>query len=741
MHRTKLGFLLLTCPLLACSDDIPEVMESTSTGEPTTEITTMPPPPTTMTGDTETTEGPTSVDDTGTSSTGEPDDTSSSGDPDTSSSGEPGTSSSSGDASSSSSEGGPVCGDANQDAGEECDGADLAGYNCVTLGPNFTGGTLACADDCTFDTSACVTCGNDVIDGGEPCDGADLGGNTCGSLGFASGTLACAVDCTFDTSACNTCGNGVIDGSDVCDGADLGGLGCADVGGGFTGGTLGCDAACGYDTAACTNFPSPLAGELVITEIMQNTAVLPDIEGEFFEVYNPSLGVSYQLGSCTVEGNMSDVGFTIDVDMVIAPGEYRIFATDAGLPQGFIPDFQWADVEFSLNNGSDTVRITCNGVVVDEVNYDDGLTFPDPSGQSMSLDPGSYDTVANDLGANWCAGSTSYNGDFGTPGADNPVCAVGPVSYPIDFCRLQFPDVIDETTGTDVTVFGRLFSGGLTDLSGVNDPAPEVIGYVGWGPDGSDPAVDATWTWVAGTPNAGYGPASPNYEANNDEYQAVLSVPAPGTYDYAFRFSGDDGATFTYCDGQAPGSSDGYQPANAGQMTSSPGAVSNLFISEYAEGSSNNKAIEIYNASGSDADLTGCELRYYFAPAIMPSTTIPLAGTLAADDVLVVCENNIDPLIFPLANCDLLDSGTFYNGDDTIELVCSGTTLDVFGQVGFDPGNEWNVGGVGTQDETLRRSCAVTAGDPNGADAFDPSLQWASFPQNTFADFGQYVCP
>jgi hypothetical protein len=35
----------------------------------------------------------------------------------------------------------------------------------------------------------------------------------------------------------------------------------------------------------------------------------------------------------------------------------------------------------------------------------------------------------------------------------------------------------------------------------------------------------------------------------------------------------------------------------------------------------------------------------------------------------------------------------------------------------------------------------VTAGDPNGADVFDPSLQWATFPQNTFADFGQYICP
>jgi hypothetical protein len=732
MNRTKLGFLLLTCPLLACTDDIPEVMDSGSStsGDPTTTITTTPPPTTDTEGVTEsTTEAPTTgLDSTGTSSTGEPDG-SSSGEPDgTSSSGEP--------SSSSSSSGGPACGDGSQDAGEECDGADLAGYDCVTLGPNFTGGTLACAADCTFDTSACITCGNDMIDGAEACDGTDLGGNTAGSVGFVDGTLACAADCTFDTSACTTCGNDVIDAGEACDGTDLGGLGCADVGAGFTGGVLGCDAGCGYDTTGCTNFPWPLAGEVIVTEIMQNPFVLPDADGEWFEVHNPTMGTSFQLGGCTIEGS-TDVGFTVDVDMVIAPGEYRIFATDSMVPQGFVADFQWLDAQYNLTNTSDTVRIVCNGVMVDQVSYDDGATFPDPNGQSMSLDPGSYDAIANDLGANWCAGSTSYNGDFGTPGADNPACPAGPVSYPIDFCRLQFPELIDETQGTNVTVYGRLFSAGLTDLSGVNDLAPQVSGWVGWGPDGTDPAVDAGWTWTLGMGNPGYGPASPNYEPNNDEYQAVLSVPTPGSYDFAFRFSGDGNATYTYCDGQPAGSSDGYQPANAGQMTASAGMVPNLYFSEYVEGSSNNKAVEIYNASGSDANLAGCELRFYFNGAMVATTIIGLAGTIAIDDVLVVCDDNI----VDTTGCDVLDTAVWFNGDDAVELACSGTTLDVIGQIGLDPGAEWLVNGVGTQNETLRRSCAVTAGDTNGADAFDPSLEWATFPQDAFDDLGQYVCP
>ncbi|MBM5790076.1 hypothetical protein FJZ23_03260 [Candidatus Parcubacteria bacterium] len=47
-------------------------------------------------------------------------------------------------------------------------------------------------------------CGDGFIDPGEICDGADLNGQTCGTLGFASGTLSCSSTCTRVTSACNT---------------------------------------------------------------------------------------------------------------------------------------------------------------------------------------------------------------------------------------------------------------------------------------------------------------------------------------------------------------------------------------------------------------------------------------------------------------------------------------------------------------------------------------------------------
>ncbi len=106
---------------------------------------------------------------------------------------------------SSSSGGGPGCGNGAIDAGEECDGADLQGNDCMGLG--FDGGVLACdAKTCMFDTTGCNAapgCGNGIVDPGEQCDGADLQGFDCTSFGFAGGVLTCdPVTCTFDTSGC-----------------------------------------------------------------------------------------------------------------------------------------------------------------------------------------------------------------------------------------------------------------------------------------------------------------------------------------------------------------------------------------------------------------------------------------------------------------------------------------------------------------------------------------------------------
>ena len=148
--------------------------------------------------------------------------------------------------------------------------------------------------------------------------------------------------------------------------------------------------------------------------------------------------------------------------------------------------------------------------------------------------------------------------------ADAPPDA-GP-SWAIGFCRVQFPTAILASPGMATTVYGRVYAEGLTTRTGATDADALLLGEVGSGPDGSLPS-SVGWTWARAAINAGYGPGAAGYEPNNDEYEASLSRPGAGSFDFAFRFSGDGGLSWTYCDTLDAGSSDGYQLANAGSLT------------------------------------------------------------------------------------------------------------------------------------------------------------------------------
>lgn len=98
-----------------------------------------------------------------------------------------------------------TCGDGQLAATEACDGTNFGGLTCSDLG--YEGGTLSCAADCSqiFEGNCQVapTCGNGVLDQGEACDGANLGGETCVTLGYDAGTLSCnQASCIFNTTGC-----------------------------------------------------------------------------------------------------------------------------------------------------------------------------------------------------------------------------------------------------------------------------------------------------------------------------------------------------------------------------------------------------------------------------------------------------------------------------------------------------------------------------------------------------------
>ncbi|HET9344236.1 MAG TPA: ExeM/NucH family extracellular endonuclease [Candidatus Limnocylindrales bacterium] len=165
-------------------------------------------------------------------------------------------------------------------------------------------------------------------------------------------------------------------------------------------------------------------------------------------------------------------------------------------------------------------------------------------------------------------------------------------------------------------------------------------------------------------------------------------------------------------------------------------APTELFISEYVEGTSNNKAVEIYNGTGGAVDLTGYSLQMFFNGATTPLLVLDLVGTLDNDDVYIVANSGASAPILALAN--LLNGAGWFNGDDAVALAKNGTPIDVIGQIGFDPGTEWGTGLTSTADNTLRRKPSIQAGDANGGDAFDPAAQWDGFATDTFDGLGSH---
>jgi predicted extracellular nuclease len=164
-----------------------------------------------------------------------------------------------------------------------------------------------------------------------------------------------------------------------------------------------------------------------------------------------------------------------------------------------------------------------------------------------------------------------------------------------------------------------------------------------------------------------------------------------------------------------------------------------LFFSEYIEGSSNNRALEIYNGTGSTINLANgsYDVQVFFNGSALPGLTMPLTGSVDDDDVFVLAHASADPII--LAQADQTSSTSWYNGDDAVVLRKNGIMIDVIGQTGFDPGTEWGTGVTSTFDNTLRRKSSVCQGDPIGTDTFDPSLEWDGYTTNTFDGLGAHT--
>lgn len=188
---------------------------------------------------------------------------------------------------------------------------------------------------------------------------------------------------------------------------------------------------------------------------------------------------------------------------------------------------------------------------------------------------------------------------------------------------------------------------------------------------------------------------------------------------------------------------------------------SELFISEYVEGWSNNKALEIYNPTASAIDLSNYFLVRYSNGNTSPTAQnmVQLNGSVPPYDVYVAVldkrdtsgtgqnapvwdslQVRADGFYCPDYN---VSNSMYFNGNDAMVLYkgnmasfSSATVVDVFGKIGEDPGDGWTTqapytgtgtGPVVTQDHSLIRHQNIKKGVTNpNVQEFNALIEWDS---------------
>jgi endonuclease G len=181
-------------------------------------------------------------------------------------------------------------------------------------------------------------------------------------------------------------------------------------------------------------------------------------------------------------------------------------------------------------------------------------------------------------------------------------------------------------------------------------------------------------------------------------------------------------------------------PLPTATATPSGGCATDLIISEYVEGSSSNRAIELFNGTGAAINLSAYTLSLYSNGASSATTSATLSGVLAAGDTYVLANPSATSTL--LAKADATSGVINYNGNDALVLYRGSSVVDAFGDVGYDPGSlGWGSGtSASTTDHTLRRKATITRGDTIATDSFSPANEWDGYAIDTISGLGAHGC-
>ena len=197
---------------------------------------------------------------------------------------------------------------------------------------------------------------------------------------------------------------------------------------------------------------------------------------------------------------------------------------------------------------------------------------------------------------------------------------------------------------------------------------------------------------------------------------------------------------------------DGATGYDVNVYTKTAGATaSDLFISEYGEGISNNRYIEIFNGTGIPVDLSKYSLKQAVDGGgwdVDITYTLPLTGTLANNQVFVVAASTANATILSKANLTIAYSATvqggrfpYFTGNDAIGLFKNGVIIDVFG----NPASNATItvaGSANGQDKTMVRKSTVNSGNTNwtissGTNTTDS--EWEIYAIDTWTYLGSHT--
>ena len=231
------------------------------------------------------------------------------------------------------------------------------------------------------------------------------------------------------------------------------------------------------------------SGSLVITEIHQNPDAVSDDYGEFFEIYN---WTQQDINLKGVELYDLDEDYLLLAEVIVPARSYFVFGQngDPELNGGLDVDYVYGE-DFTLGNGSDEIVLRGGYNMIDQLAYDGGEEWPDPSGISMELiDP----ELDNSIGANWVESTLTYgDSDFGTPGGPNSTMSIAA------------PQIQIQLSGQNVVLAWEAVGAATSyEVYATNDP------YSG------------TWTLLTSTTSIAYTDVDALTEARR--YYRVLSI-------------------------------------------------------------------------------------------------------------------------------------------------------------------------------------------------------------------------